>query len=72
MTTVDSNARVTLLTADGERMSDTAMGNGPVDATFKAILRIVQLPVKLTQCGAVHARLPRLRSFRRVCAHSLT
>jgi len=45
---VSANAMVTLVNKDGETITDTAMGAGPVDATFKAILRMIELPVKLT------------------------
>ena len=46
---VSANARITLTHKDGESITDTAVGAGPVDATFRAILRIVELPMKLTQ-----------------------
>eukprot|EP00965_Chrysotila_dentata_P089243 2946903-Pleurochrysis_carterae.AAC.1 len=46
---VASTATVKLRELNGEEVSEAAIGIGPVDATFKAILRIVNRPVKLSQ-----------------------
>ena len=48
-------ATVTLTRSEGEPVTDTATGTGPVDAVCKAINRIVQVPVVLTEfnVGAV-------------------
>ena len=42
-------ATVELVTADGERLIDSSHGNGPVDAVYHAINRIVQVPNDLTE-----------------------
>jgi 2-isopropylmalate synthase len=42
-------ATVTLTTPDGETITDAATGTGPVDAVYKAINRIVQVPNDLTE-----------------------
>ena len=45
-----STATVTLLhTESGQESMQAAIGIGPVDATFKAILKTIALPVTLTQ-----------------------
>lgn len=46
---ISSTATVTLLTKDGEQRMKAAVGVGPIDATFKAILSILDRPVQLTQ-----------------------
>jgi len=46
---VVSTATVKLLNREGEEFTEAAIGIGPVDATFKSILRIINRPVKLTQ-----------------------
>ena len=46
---VVSTSTVKLTNADGEEVTEAAIGIGPVDATFKAILRIIDRPVQLTQ-----------------------
>ncbi len=42
-------ATVKMVTPDGQVQVETATGTGPVDATYKAIDRIVQLPSKLIE-----------------------
>lgn len=42
-------ATVTLLTPDGEELSDAAIGTGPVDAVYKAINRVVDIPNELIE-----------------------
>ncbi len=42
-------AAVRLITADGQVLSDAALGTGPVDAVYKAINRLVGLPNELTE-----------------------
>ncbi len=42
-------ATVTLLTPDGQELTDAATGTGPVDAVYKAINRVVNVPNKLTE-----------------------
>ena len=42
-------ATVTLTDPGGQSMTDAATGTGPVDAVYKAINRIVQVPNKLTE-----------------------
>jgi 2-isopropylmalate synthase len=42
-------ATVKMVTPDGQVRVETATGTGPVDATYKAIDRIVQLPSKLIE-----------------------
>ena len=40
---------VVLIAPDGQAQADAALGTGPVDATFKAIDKIVQVPNTLTE-----------------------
>lgn len=42
-------ATVTLLTPDGQELTDAATGTGPVDAVYKAINRVVNVPNKLIE-----------------------
>ncbi len=42
-------ATVTLRTPDGRELSDAAIGTGPVDAVYRAINRVVNLPNELTE-----------------------
>ena len=42
-------ATVTLADPDGQSITEAATGTGPVDAVYKAINRIVQVPNKLTE-----------------------
>ncbi|MBP0020085.1 MAG: 2-isopropylmalate synthase [Cyanobacteria bacterium SBLK] len=42
-------ATVTLLTPEGEELSDAAIGTGPVDAVYKAINRVVDIPNELIE-----------------------
>lgn len=42
-------ATVTLRTPDGEELTDAAIGTGPVDAVYKAINRVAQVPNKLIE-----------------------
>lgn len=42
-------ATVTLRTPDGEELIDAAIGTGPVDAVYKAINRVVNVPNKLIE-----------------------
>ncbi|MBI2918625.1 MAG: 2-isopropylmalate synthase [Chloroflexi bacterium] len=42
-------ATVRLTTPDGAVLADAALGTGPVDAVYRAINRIVQVPNKLTE-----------------------
>jgi len=42
-------ATVTLRTPDGKELTDAAIGTGPVDAVYKAINRVVQVPNQLTE-----------------------
>ncbi|MHB8619705.1 MAG: 2-isopropylmalate synthase [Chloroflexota bacterium] len=42
-------ASVRLINADGQEMADSAIGTGPVDATYKAINKVVGVPNKLTE-----------------------
>ncbi|MFC1916078.1 2-isopropylmalate synthase [Chloroflexota bacterium] len=42
-------ASVVLVDSDGQAISDAALGTGPVDATFKAIDKIVQVPNVLAE-----------------------
>ncbi|MCZ6789102.1 MAG: 2-isopropylmalate synthase [Chloroflexi bacterium] len=42
-------ATVTLTDPDGQSITEAATGTGPVDAVYKAINRIVQVPNKLTE-----------------------
>ena len=48
-----SNARptatVTLRTPEGEELTDAAIGTGPVDAVYKAINRVVNVPNELIE-----------------------
>jgi 2-isopropylmalate synthase len=47
--TVRPTATVQLLSRDGERIEDAAVGDGPVDAVYKAINRIVGVGNRLTE-----------------------
>jgi 2-isopropylmalate synthase len=42
-------ATVTLRTPEGEELTDAAIGTGPVDAVYKAINRVVNIPNELTE-----------------------
>jgi 2-isopropylmalate synthase len=42
-------ATVRLIGPDGKSLADAALGAGPVDAVYKAINRIVEIPNKLTE-----------------------
>lgn len=42
-------ATVTLCTPDGEELTDAAIGTGPVDAVYKAINRVVNVPNQLIE-----------------------
>ncbi|MBW4654336.1 MAG: 2-isopropylmalate synthase [Kaiparowitsia implicata GSE-PSE-MK54-09C] len=42
-------ATVTLRTPDGEELTDAAIGTGPVDAVYKAINRVVDIPNQLIE-----------------------
>ena len=42
-------ASVRLVNADGQELSESAIGTGPVDATYKAINKVVGVPNKLTE-----------------------
>jgi 2-isopropylmalate synthase len=42
-------ATVRLIAPDGTTLADASLGTGPVDAVYKAINRIVQVPNKLTE-----------------------
>jgi len=42
-------ATVKLVAPDGEVIADAALGTGPVDAVYKAINRLVQVPNTLTE-----------------------
>ncbi|MEE3717900.1 2-isopropylmalate synthase [Tumidithrix elongata RA019] len=42
-------ATVTLFTPDGEELTDAAVGTGPVDAVYKAINRLVNVPNQLIE-----------------------
>ena len=42
-------ATVRLIAPDGEVLSDAAIGTGPVDAVYKAINRIIDVPNVLTE-----------------------
>jgi 2-isopropylmalate synthase len=42
-------ASIKLVTSDGEILADAALGTGPVDAVYKAINRIVNVPNVLTE-----------------------
>jgi 2-isopropylmalate synthase len=42
-------ATITLRTPEGEELSDAAIGTGPVDAIYKAINRIVNIPNELIE-----------------------
>jgi 2-isopropylmalate synthase len=42
-------ATITLRTPDGKELSDAAIGTGPVDAVYKAINRVVNIPNQLTE-----------------------
>jgi 2-isopropylmalate synthase len=47
--TVRPTATVRLMNREGERIEDAAVGDGPVDAVYKAINRIVQAENTLTE-----------------------
>ena len=54
-------ATVTVRTPDGQELTDAAIGTGPVDAVYKAINRVVNIPndliefsVKSVQIGRAH------------------
>ena len=47
--TVNSTATVSLTDPNGDEIIDAAIGTGPVDAVYKAINRIVQVPNILTE-----------------------
>lgn len=40
---------MTLLTPDGKELTDAAIGTGPVDAVYKAINRVVDVPNRLIE-----------------------
>jgi 2-isopropylmalate synthase len=42
-------ATVTVRTPDGQELTDAAIGTGPVDAVYKAINRVVQIPNELSE-----------------------
>jgi 2-isopropylmalate synthase len=42
-------ATVTILTPDGDELTDAAIGTGPVDAIYKAINRVVDIPNQLIE-----------------------
>ncbi|AUC59648.1 2-isopropylmalate synthase LeuA [Cyanobacterium sp. HL-69] len=42
-------ATITLRNPEGEELSDAAIGTGPVDAVYKAINRVVNIPNELTE-----------------------
>jgi 2-isopropylmalate synthase len=42
-------ATVTVLTPEGQELTDAAVGTGPVDAVYKAINRVVGIPNQLTE-----------------------
>jgi len=42
-------ATITLRTPDGQELSDASIGTGPVDAVYKAINRVVNIPNELTE-----------------------
>ncbi len=42
-------ATVTIVTPDGEELTDAAVGTGPVDAVYKAINRLVNVPNQLIE-----------------------
>ncbi|MEO0852940.1 MAG: alpha-isopropylmalate synthase regulatory domain-containing protein, partial [Cyanobacteria bacterium J06648_11] len=42
-------ATVTILTPDGQELTDAAVGTGPVDAVYKAINRLVDIPNRLIE-----------------------
>lgn len=42
-------ATITLRTPDGKELSDASIGTGPVDAVYKAINRVVNIPNELTE-----------------------
>lgn len=44
-----ATATITLLTPDGQELTDAAIGTGPVDAVYKAINRIVDIPNQLIE-----------------------
>jgi 2-isopropylmalate synthase len=46
---VNATATVSLTNPEGDEMVDAAIGTGPVDAVYKAINRIVQVPNILTE-----------------------
>jgi 2-isopropylmalate synthase len=46
---VKATATVTLTDPNGDEITDAAIGSGPVDAVYKAINRVVNVPNKLTE-----------------------
>lgn len=42
-------ATVTLITPNGEELTDASVGTGPVDAVYKAVNRVVQVPNELIE-----------------------
>lgn len=42
-------ATITLLTPDGQELTDASVGTGPVDAVYEAINRVVQIPNELIE-----------------------
>ncbi len=42
-------ATVRIISPDGQILSDAALGTGPVDAVYKAINRVIQVPNRLTE-----------------------
>jgi 2-isopropylmalate synthase len=46
---VNATATVSLTSPNGDQIVDAAIGTGPVDAVYKAINRIVQVPNILTE-----------------------
>jgi 2-isopropylmalate synthase len=44
-----ATATVTLRTPDGEELTDAAIGTGPVDAVYRAVNRVVNLPNELIE-----------------------
>jgi 2-isopropylmalate synthase len=42
-------ATVTLITPDGQELTDASVGTGPVDAVYKAVNRVIQVPNELIE-----------------------
>jgi 2-isopropylmalate synthase len=42
-------ATVTIRTPDGQEVTEVATGTGPVDATYRAVDKIVQVPARLAE-----------------------